>query len=110
MNTNPANTILYRPVGLEDPDFNLSAPRSHRQFRKEAAVSDLLEAIAELEHRQWQHRTQATAPEGAEPLRARWKESWRPYAELPEEAKELDRIWARHVLEFLREQRLISST
>jgi hypothetical protein len=51
------------------------------------STASLLETLAELEHRQWQHWSQATAPQVPEILRARWQESWRPYAELPEEAK-----------------------
>ena len=73
-------------------------------------MSPLLETLAELEHRQWQHWSQATAAQVPETLRARWKESWRPYAELPEEAKELDRAWARQVLELLSEHPVILPT
>ncbi len=70
------------------------------------STASLLETLAELEHRQWLHWSQATAPHVPETLRARWQESWRPYAELPEEAKELDRAWARQVLELLRERKV----
>ena len=70
-------------------------------------TASLLEILAELEHRQWLHWSQATAAHVPEALRARWQESWRPYAELPEEAKELDRAWARQVVELLREHKVI---
>lgn len=67
----------------------------------------LFEALAELEHRQWLHWSQGTALQVPLTLRARWQESWQPYGELPEEAKELDRAWARQVLELLREHQMI---
>lgn len=70
-------------------------------------MNDLLEALAELEHRQWMHWSQSIAPQLPEPARTRWQEAWCPYAELPEEAKELDRVWARQVLELLREHPVV---
>ena len=73
-------------------------------------IEPIIEALAELEHRQWQHWSQTTAAQVPESLRVRWEESWRPYAELPEEAKELDRAWARQVLERLREHQVIFPT
>jgi hypothetical protein len=74
------------------------------------STASLLETLVELEHRQWQHWSQATAAQVPESLRARWQDSWRPYAELSEEAKEMDRAWARLVLERLREHQLIPPT
>lgn len=74
------------------------------------SATSLLEALAELEHRQWLHWSQATAAQVPESLRTRWQDSWRPYAELPEEAKELDRAWARQVLELLREHQVTLPT
>jgi hypothetical protein len=63
---------------------------------------DLLERLAELEHEQWQAWAREVAPEVSPARRGRWQAYLRPYAELPEEAKEQDRVWARRVLEVLR--------
>ena len=39
--------------------------------------------------------------------RNKWQRSWVAYAELTEEAKETDRVWARKVTTLLRQRRLI---
>jgi hypothetical protein len=59
---------------------------------------ELLEQLAELEHEQWVAWSRAVAAEVSEGRRRRWQECWVPYAELPEEVKEVDREWARKVL------------
>jgi hypothetical protein len=59
---------------------------------------ELLERLAELEHEQWVAWSRAVADEVSAERRRRWQECWVPYAELPEEVKELDREWARKVL------------
>jgi hypothetical protein len=61
----------------------------------------LLERLAELEHEQWLAWSQAVAAEVSAERRRRWQECWVPYRELPEEVKELDRIWARKALKLL---------
>jgi hypothetical protein len=61
----------------------------------------LLERLAELEHEQWLAWSQAVAAEVSAERRRRWQECWVPYKELPEEVKELDRLWARKVLELV---------
>ncbi len=61
-------------------------------------MDDLLERLAELEHEQWAAWSRSVAAEVAPEVRRRWEASWVPYAELSEEQKELDRIWARKVL------------
>jgi hypothetical protein len=61
----------------------------------------LLEALAELEHEQWVQWARAIAPEVADERRLRWQRWWVAYQDLPEDAKEEDRIWARKVLEIL---------
>ena len=64
---------------------------------------ELLERLAELEHEQWVAWSRAVAAEVSTERRRRWQECWVPYAELPEEVKELDRAWARRVLATLGE-------
>jgi hypothetical protein len=62
---------------------------------------NVLERLAELEHEQWMHWSQSVAAEVSAGRRQRWQACWVPYADLPEEVKELDRQWARRVLETL---------
>jgi hypothetical protein len=58
----------------------------------------MLERLAELEHEQWVFWSQSVAAEVSEERRKRWQSLWVPYRELPEEAKEQDRVWARKTL------------
>ena len=62
---------------------------------------NVLERLAELEHEQWMHWSQSVAAEVSAERRQRWQSCWVPYVDLPEEVKELDRQWARKVLETL---------
>jgi hypothetical protein len=62
---------------------------------------ELLERLAELEHEQWVAWARAVAGEVSAERRTRWQAFFVPYAELTEQAKEEDRIWARRVLELL---------
>ncbi len=61
-------------------------------------AQELLERLAELEHEQWLAWSRAVAPEVSAERRRRWQACWVPYAELPEDVKELDREWARTAL------------
>jgi hypothetical protein len=61
-------------------------------------TAGLLERLAELEHEQWVAWSRAVAAEVSAERRRRWEACWVPYAELPEEVKELDRAWARKAL------------
>ncbi len=70
-------------------------------------MDGLLEALAEIEHQQWLHWSQAVAREVPASTRQKWQESWGPYASLSEESKESDRKWAFKVLALLREKKLI---
>jgi hypothetical protein len=63
-----------------------------------ADKDDLLERLAELEHEQWTAWSRAVAAEVSEERRKRWEALWVPYRDLPEDAKELDRVWAKQVL------------
>jgi hypothetical protein len=66
---------------------------------------ELLERLAEVEHVQWMHWSQAVAGEVSPECRARWSLCWVPYAELTEEEKEKDRAWARKVLAAMQAQK-----
>jgi hypothetical protein len=68
---------------------------------------DLVEALAEIEHTQWMHWSQAVAAEVNTTTRDKWQRSWVAYAELTEELKEADRVWARRVVTLLRQHQLI---
>lgn len=76
---------------------------------------ELIERLAELEHKQWMEwsksvldeimgdpmKTKAEMRDDIHELHQRWLEYWKPYSELPEEAKEKDREWARKVIQKL---------
>lgn len=63
-----------------------------------------IERIAEIEHEQWIAWSKDIAKtENIKSARLeRWQQLWRPYSELTEEEKELDREWARKVYEKLK--------
>jgi hypothetical protein len=61
----------------------------------------LLERLAELEHEQWMAWSQSVATEVSAKRRRRWQACWVAYQDLPEAVKELDRQWARKVVETL---------
>ena len=76
---------------------------SVHKLRKNLDVSlkDLLEKLSHLEHEQWMEwaKTLMEKEPGLTPDRvARWKQYMIPYAELPEDVKEFDRIWGRKIL------------
>jgi hypothetical protein len=74
---------------------------------KNNPIDDLIEALAELEHEQWMHWSQAAASEVPALTKAKWQRSWMAYADLNDELKEADRVWARKVVYLLRERQLI---
>jgi hypothetical protein len=63
----------------------------------------LLEKLAELEHEQWAAWARQVAGEVSPQRRSRWQAFFVPYAELTEEAREEDRLWARKVLALLQQ-------
>ena len=69
---------------------------------------ELLEALSEVEHKQWMVLTSAIADtEKISPERlARWKESWVPYEELTEDNKDFDRTFALSVINVLKRKLL----
>ena len=66
----------------------------------------LLEKLSDLEHKQWIHWTKYMMKSiYDEDKFVRWEKQIKiPYSELIEEDKEKDRIWARKVLEILKEK------
>ena len=68
-------------------------------------MNSIIECLAELEHDQWmQWANTLLRNEILSQARVqRWQLMMVPYAELPEEMKEHDRIWARKVLEIMEE-------
>ena len=79
--------------------------------------AELIEELADIEHKQWMKWSSALEnemeqysdwlPEDLAILLskrlARWNSLWIPYRELTEETKELDRVWARKVLQKIEE-------
>lgn len=63
-------------------------------------MTDVPEALAALEHEQWMTWSKSLA--AAEPLSEerveRWRRLWVPYADLSEQEKDADRVWAEKVL------------
>jgi hypothetical protein len=71
-----------------------------------AAMKELIEKLAALEHEQWVSWSRNLASvQAIFPNRlGRWKRLWKPYEELSEGDKEKDRIWARKVIELLEKE------
>lgn len=67
----------------------------------EAVLVGMVEHLAALEHEQWMSWAMAVAPEVSQGRRERWEQYFRPYGDLPDEVKELDRVWARRAIEAL---------
>jgi len=70
-------------------------------------TDELMEALAEIEHEQWLHWSQAVAADVTATTRDKWQRAWVGYDELTEDLKEADRIWARKVVTLLRQRKLI---
>ena len=70
-------------------------------------ADDLIEALAEIEHEQWMHWSQAVSGDVTETMRKKWQRSWVAYAELPDHLKESDRVWSRKVVALLKQRELI---
>jgi hypothetical protein len=86
-------------------EVNLPARAPNRSPLSPA--TDLVEALAELEHEQWMHWSGAVESDVAEPRRTQWRRCRVRYAELTDELKEADRVWARKVLALLRQRNVI---
>jgi hypothetical protein len=70
-------------------------------------INDLVEALAEIEHQQWMHWSQAVAAHVPPMTREKWKASWVDYNTLTDDVKEVDRVWARKVVALLQQRRLV---
>ena len=66
-------------------------------------MDELVEKLAELEHDQWVEWSKSVAGEVSESRLSRWEHYWVGYAELSEEVKEQDRIWARKAVKIFEE-------
>jgi hypothetical protein len=63
-----------------------------------ALRTELVEALAEVEHRQWLKWAESVQGEVSEERRARWVTYMVPYDQLDEATKDLDREWAEEAL------------
>ena len=54
----------------------------------------IIEELADIEHKQWWSWTLALEPKMPKEVVARWKRNQIPYSELSEMDKDLDRRWA----------------
>lgn len=64
------------------------------------AETEIIEKLAEIEHRQWMAWSNTVAEKEKNLSRERlerWKGLWKPYKLLSEEQKKSDRAWAREV-------------
>jgi len=84
----PLDVILQDMILEYYPTFITDEPKEDK-FK--------LEMLASLEHEQWIHYNKGLPQEFQKP------QLWIPYEELLEEQKEIDRVFARKVLHFLRE-------
>jgi hypothetical protein len=74
---------------------------------KELTDEEIIESLAELEHEQWMKWADAImqTEKISDARFARWASCMIPYADLTEEMKEFDRVWARKALTILRKAR-----
>ena len=69
--------------------------------------TELVEKLADLEHKQWGHWTQYFLESYNEDNRKRWnRQAHTAYRNLSEKEKESDRVWARKVLNILKKLNL----
>ena len=76
------------------------------------SYEDMIEVLAELEHKQWVYWSKTLAKSGEVPVEryTRWKRLWKPYTNLTENEKEQDRIWAKKVLDALLKEKYVEIT
>lgn len=63
--------------------------------------AEMVEIVADLEHQQWMHWSQAVAHTVSFYQLKTWQHLWVPYEQLPEDEKEKDRVWASKTLRAL---------
>ncbi len=67
-------------------------------------MSEMSEVLADLEHQQWAYWTRYMLDNLSAENIERWKKQIEtPYSELTDKEKESDRVWARKVINSLRE-------
>ena len=83
-------------------------------------MTDLLEQLSDLEHQQWEYWSKTLSDEfkdiksdlhigdcmksilKIDNRLLRWDKNWKPYNQLTEEVKEYDRVWARKIIELIK--------
>lgn len=129
--------FLEARVNWQEPDLRCKNCGAHWLLQRrpgwkgDSEEGELVEALADLEHRQWETWSRDVARTLREAIHSarladallhdgsetqlqirrciaalegrleRWKKNWQPYAKLSEEVKEYDRVWARKVLAIL---------
>lgn len=86
---------------MTEDEARIVAARPSPEFMKKARP--LLERLAELEHVQWRYWAMAVEGEVSAARRERWRGCYVPYAQLSEELKEMDRVWAMRALALVEE-------
>lgn len=70
-------------------------------------IPNLIEKLAELEHAQWMEWSKEISQRCScnidKKTLERWKLCWVPYSQLTDKQKEQDRVWARKVLETVKD-------
>lgn len=84
-------------------EAEVSAWRIEARAKLDRAKALRMERLAALEHEQWCFWVGQLIATGRIPdwLVVQWKRSMVPYGELPENSKEMDRVWARRVVDVL---------
>jgi hypothetical protein len=74
----------------------------------EKQENELIEKLAELEHDQWViwSKSLVQMENLSDKRLVRWAKLWKPYAQLTEEQKEQDRVWARKSIQLIKELNL----
>jgi hypothetical protein len=97
---------MYRGDNIDEP-YHYVCTECGLSFEK---YHKLIEKLAALEHEQWKHWTKSLhsyhSKEVSYELMSKWVQKWAPYEMLSEDEKDKDRIWARKVLEILKEDGL----
>ena len=74
-------------------------------YEDELRESLLVEVLAELEHEQWMEWSKAVCIDEdiSEGRRCRWMSYWVPYEDLDDNVKEQDRVYARKIINKLKD-------
>ena len=95
------NTGKPRMEGFIQTDYDIPL---YTHPAKTLTDEEIIESLAELEHKQWMKwaDTIMQTEKISDDRFARWASCMIPYADLSEEMKEHDRVWARKALAILR--------